>query len=72
MFEGESLRDTSAFSILAFDRSNPQNCKPIKKVIVILKIMPWKHLKAKFIRLFRQMPTQDLRMWVARPYLNFS
>lgn len=40
MFEGESLRDTSAFSILAFDRSNPQNCKPIKKVIVILKIMP--------------------------------
>lgn len=52
MFEGESLHDT-AFSILAFDCTNLENCKPINKVIVILKIMPWKHPKAKFNKTFQ-------------------
>lgn len=47
MFEGEALHDT-AFSVLAFDCSNLENCNPINKVIVFLKIMPGKHLKAKF------------------------
>lgn len=44
----------TAFCILAFDCSNPENCKPINKVTVILKITPWKYLKAKFNRIFRQ------------------